>query len=75
VTKPEVCQPHSTTPFPELVKWSPVTKKSHLDENYDESKDPSTALKGLTREQLLSLITDVMIARPGKCQEKISLVE
>ena len=63
--KPNSCPPHSATPSPDAVKWSPVTKKVHLDsESSTDSADPATALKALTKAQLLALLTDVMQAKP-----------
>jgi hypothetical protein len=40
-------------------------KKAHLSEDYDKSKDPATSIKALTKDQLVSLISDVMKANPG----------
>lgn len=65
--KPSSCPPpHSATPSPDAVKWSPVSKKRHVDkeENFDEPPDAATALKALTKDQLLSLLTDLMQAKP-----------
>jgi hypothetical protein len=58
--------PHSATPSPDAVKWSPVTKKRHVDEDskIDNPPDATTALKALTKDQLLALMTNLMEARP-----------
>lgn len=42
-----------------------VQKKAHLRDDYDESKDPATSIKALTKDQLVSLISDIMKAKPG----------
>jgi hypothetical protein len=64
--KPSSCPPHSATPSPDAVKWSPVTKKCHLDpeSSSNESVDPATALKALNKAQLLTLLTELMQAKP-----------
>jgi hypothetical protein len=68
--KTNSCPAHSATPSPDAVKWSPVIKKVHRDsESSTDSADPATALKALTKAQLLALLTDVMQAKPEVVQE------
>ena len=64
--KPNSCPPNSATPFPDAVKWSPVTKKFHLDpeSNSGDTADPATALKALNKAQLLTLLSGLMQAKP-----------
>lgn len=63
--KPNSCPPHSATPSPDAVKWSPVSKKCHFDtESNTESADPAVALKALSKAQLLALLTEVMQSKP-----------
>lgn len=64
--KPNSCPPYSATPSPDTVKWSPVTKKCHLDleSNSSDPADPATALKALNKAQLLTLLSDLMQAQP-----------
>ena len=69
--KPSSCPPHTATPSPDSVKWSPVMKKRHVDEDskVDNPPDPATALKALTKDQLLNLLANLMLDKPEIAQE------